>query len=239
MHWPPPPEPGYAADEVVAGRDRAEVLRNLRALLHPNIPALAGARQADGENPLMPAPIRDALRGLNRFHGRMPPEAYAVMRNLGVQFLVTRWSRTELGRPVFAVGTHIYELPAPRPAAWAEPGGAGSVRAESRSPGRWEVAAALETGAVVVVNQSFVRGWRAMEGTRRRPVHCDSTVHLAVRLPAGRHRFRLVYQPVGPGLGLLLGGFLGSLLLSLGFLLPPAATHSSMRAYDRSGRTKR
>ncbi|MEK7766920.1 MAG: hypothetical protein AAB368_11840, partial [bacterium] len=54
IHWPPATEPGYTLDEFVRGKDRAGVLANIRALLHPNLPSVAGWPQADGENPLMP-----------------------------------------------------------------------------------------------------------------------------------------------------------------------------------------
>jgi hypothetical protein len=86
------------------------------------------------------------------------------------------------------------------------PTGAGTVRLVAWSPNRIDLEAELQSEARVWVNQNHHEGWTTDVG-RVDPIDGQ----LAVRLPAGKHRFRLVYRAPGlrTGLALTTLGLLG------------------------------
>jgi hypothetical protein len=92
-----------------------------------------------------------------------------------------------------------------------------SVRLLSRGPGRIELAASLPAEAILVLFNSFEKGWRAAVDGSPVPVFRADAAFLGIRVPAGPHRVRFEYRPRGlrEGLGLGAAGILGLLLSTM------------------------
>lgn len=92
-----------------------------------------------------------------------------------------------------------------------------SVRLLSRGPGRIELAASLPAEAILVLFNSFEKGWRAAVDGSPVPVLRADAAFLGIRVPAGPHRVRFEYRPRGlrEGLGLGAAGILGLLLSTM------------------------
>jgi hypothetical protein len=97
-----------------------------------------------------------------------------------------------------------FELP-----AGSRPSHAEVVRAEG---GRLEVRA--EGPGLLVIAESFDRGWRAAVDERPVPVLRVNHMAMALALPAGVHRVELTHHPRGLGAGVALLG-VGALLLAV------------------------
>jgi hypothetical protein len=88
------------------------------------------------------------------------------------------------------------------------------VRLLSRVPGRLSLRANLPAEGVLVVFNSFEKGWQAeVNGTAARVLPADAAFQ-AIRLPAGEHVVELRYRPRGLFAGVALGifGLLGLIL---------------------------
>jgi hypothetical protein len=79
----------------------------------------------------------------------------------------------------------------------------GRVLAQAERPGRIEVEVQAGAEAVVVVREAVAPGWSAAVDGSPAPVRRDGGRHLAVPVPAGRHRISLGYSPPGLRPGLL------------------------------------
>jgi hypothetical protein len=92
-----------------------------------------------------------------------------------------------------------------------------AVRLVSREPGRIDLDATAPAPAVLVLFNSFERGWRAWIDGSEAPVYRADAAFLGVLAPAGRHRIRFEYRPRGLREGLALGaaGLLGLLLAAV------------------------
>jgi hypothetical protein len=79
---------------------------------------------------------------------------------------------------------------------------AGSVRLLSRGPGRLRVATTLPGEGVLVVFNTFEKGWRAtVDGHTKSVVPADAAFQ-GVRLPPGKHEVELSYRPPGLATGI-------------------------------------
>jgi Bacterial membrane protein YfhO len=90
-----------------------------------------------------------------------------------------------------------------------------SVRLRSRAPGRVSVSATLPGDGVLVVFNSFEKGWQArVDGAPARVLAADAAFQ-GIRLPAGEHTVDLRYRPRGLAAGIVLGvvGLLGLLVV--------------------------
>jgi len=193
VRWPPSVWPGARDDEAIWGRDRKELAGRLRASLQPNLPAAAGARQMDGENPLVPNDMRGVLERIRTAGGWLPPSIEAVLRRHGVRYVLTH--ELLAGRqPAFEGGLRIYELKDPRPAAWIEPPGAGHATVVDAMPGLWRVRVVTGQSATLLVNEAAVRGWKIMEGPPSAVLQKGEPGLLTVALPAGRYGLILRYE---------------------------------------------
>jgi hypothetical protein len=198
------------------GEGRRGVLENMRAAFRTNLPAADGLRQASGNDPLSPAATEDYLDSALRLPVRpWDRKAVVVFDRLGVRWLVTNGRLNRDGLRLVHEGyVRIYERlgQAPRP-AWVEPGGSGVVRAvASRHPGEWDLAADLRAPGLVIVSESFVRGWRLEGGPLGARVIEAPGGLIGVALPPGRYpALRLRYDPwtVPAGLGLSFLAFAG------------------------------
>jgi hypothetical protein len=86
-----------------------------------------------------------------------------------------------------------------------------SVRLLSRVPGRVNLRASLPEEGVLVVFDSFEKGWQAeVNGTAARVLPADAAFQ-AIRLPAGEHLVELRYRPRGlfEGISVGVAGLLG------------------------------
>ena len=92
-----------------------------------------------------------------------------------------------------------------------------TLRLLRREPGWIELAAGLPDRGVLVVFESFEKGWRADVDGDAAAVSPADGAFLGVVLPAGEHRVRLRYVPPGlaAGLGLFAAGVLGVLLATM------------------------
>jgi hypothetical protein len=78
---------------------------------------------------------------------------------------------------------------------------ASSVRLVSHGPGRLRLAATLPGEGVLVVFNTFEKGWRAMVDGRAKPVVPADAAFQGVRLPPGKHDVELSYRPRGLAIG--------------------------------------
>jgi hypothetical protein len=91
-----------------------------------------------------------------------------------------------------------------------------SVRLRSRAPGRVSVSATLPGDGVLVVFNSFEKGWQArVDGAPARVLAADAAFQ-GIRLPAGEHTVDLRYRPRGLAAGIVLGvvGLLGLIVVA-------------------------
>jgi hypothetical protein len=105
--------------------------------------------------------------------------------------------------------------PLTRRAEWDR--GDASVRLRSRRTGSVELAARLPAEGILVLAQSYERGWRATVDGRPAPVFRANAAFLGIRLPAGLHEVRFDYRPRGlrEGAALAAAGALGLVLAAL------------------------
>ncbi|MEK7474825.1 MAG: hypothetical protein AAB152_04230 [Candidatus Coatesbacteria bacterium] len=215
--------------EFDEGKGRRGVLENMRAAFRTNLPAAGGLRQAGGNDPLRPAATEAYLDGALRLPVQpWEPKAVEIFDRLGVRWLVTdsRLNREGL-RLVHKGYVGIYERTgrAPRP-AWVEPGESGMVRTVvSRHPGEWDLAVDLRAPGLVIVSESYVRGWRLEGAPPGSRVIAAPGGLIGVVLPLGRHgAVRLRYAPwtIPAGLGLSFLAFAGL----VGFALRRASSRA-------------
>jgi hypothetical protein len=103
---------------------------------------------------------------------------------------------------------------ASRLTGWHE--GAASVRLVERGPGRLRLAAELPAEGILVVFNSYEKGWRATVDGEARPVLVADAAFQGVRLSRGRHDVELSYHGRGVAAGFALAalGIAGLVLLS-------------------------
>jgi hypothetical protein len=93
----------------------------------------------------------------------------------------------------------------------------GTVRFFRGAASRIDLLATLPESGVLVLHDSFERGWRSTVDGRPAPVVRADAAFLGVRLPAGSHRVRFEYHPRGlkEGLGIAAAGILGLVLAGM------------------------
>lgn len=129
----------------------------------------------------------------------------------------------ELGRPwsrayVACLPAQVGASPDPRDElGLEEPCESGTARLTAVSPNERRYAVDVRGAGVLIVRDSYARGWTAMLDRRAVPVRRANGRHLAVPVPDGRHEVALVYEP--PGLRLGLAAFAASLVLLVGVLV--------------------
>jgi len=98
------------------------------------------------------------------------------------------------------------------------------VRLLSRDSGRIDLDESAPAAAVLVLFNSFERGWRAFVDGRQTPVFRADAAFLGILVPAGGHRIRFEYRPRGLREGLAIGaaGLLGLLLAAVKLPAGPA-----------------
>jgi hypothetical protein len=127
-----------------------------------------------------------------------PDDAFRVLHWPG--FDPTRVAVLEEGEPL---------APDPR---WT--GSPGSLALRERRPGRVALDATLPAPGVLVLFDSYARGWRATVDGRSADVERADGAFRAVRLAGGSHRVELAYHPRGvlEGAAVAAAGLLGLLL---------------------------
>jgi hypothetical protein len=97
-----------------------------------------------------------------------------------------------------------------------------TLRLVSRGPGRLKLAAALPGDGVLVVFNTFEKGWGAKVDGVTQPVVVADYAFQGVRIPAGRHEVELRYRPRGLAAGIAAAavGALG--LVICAFRMPPS-----------------
>jgi len=204
LHWPPPPEPGTRLTEPVKGSNRADLVRNLRARLMPNLAAAAGCRAADGDNPLVPTGVAALLRRLGSSAWSGPDGCRPMLKALGVRWLICTYPLPGTSRPVFRNRSLVYELPGPLPVAWLEPQEAGKVLHAETSPGRWDVGVLAGKDCVLVIGESAAPGWRLVAPRGEVRMVTAHEAFVSIRVPPGTWRVRAAYDPIEARLGMLL-----------------------------------
>jgi len=211
--------PRHQENCVDEGDNLDEVIRNVRSSFRSNLPAAAGFREAEGNNPLRPMAV-EVLLGKTKFT-RTPwnGESGAILNDLGVRYIITK-SVIEGGtwRKVHEGYVGIYENPAARGPVWVIPREAGEARVlENSRAGVWRLHAKMAKPGRVVVNETLLDGWRifgASAGATLRPYR-DALI--SVKLPPGECDFELRYDPWTAKAGLAVSlAALAALLVSLG-----------------------
>jgi hypothetical protein len=193
--------PTFARIESLLGRPTLQAL----ALAGVSVMVLSARDAAGRPNALAPPVLETpALPPLPRAflapEALVVPEADALRVAISPRLDPRRTVILEEGEPL-----------APDP-EWK--GDAASVHLVSRGPSRLALEASAPSPAVLVVMESWERGWRARVDGADAPVLRADAAFRAVRIPAGAHRVELRYEPPGLREGLLLGGvgLLGLLL---------------------------
>jgi hypothetical protein len=149
------------------------------------------------------------------------------------------------------VAIHVYELSRPAPRFYvaclsgAGPGEShpttsvdplppsqaacesGVARLTAASPNERRYQVEVRGAGVLIVRDSYARGWKATVDHREATVQQANGRHLAVQVPDGEHQVAMVYEP--PGLRLGLVAFAASVLLVAMLSLPRARPGSSAR----------
>ena len=225
MRWPAPPFPGSRDDEIIAGKDRDDLVRNLRASLQPNLPAVVGCRQIDGDNPLVPNAIRRTLEALSTGKLVTGGETLETLSHLGVRYLLATKDPGIRKRPILEGRLKIYLIPKPRPMAWLEPRNAGEVRVMKSSAGLWDLRVKTDIPAELIVNKTFVNGWRADTDRGRLGIRPTTYGTIGIQIPAGLSHIRIAYRPWEVYAGLAIG-FVSLTLIFLSALIHRNKTRS-------------
>ncbi|MEK7474930.1 MAG: hypothetical protein AAB152_04760 [Candidatus Coatesbacteria bacterium] len=207
------------SDEPAAGAD--EAARLLRASLRSNLTAVAGLRDADADNPIVPAGTASRLAAAKTSPSPWTPAAAAVFADLGVRHLIARGPIARApDQPVFRGHVAIYALAGSRGPVWLEPAGAGILDPPERfEPGRWSFRVRTTRPCTAVVAESALRGWR-MEAPATARLAIVRGALLGVSLPPGDHAVRIRYDPWQARAGLCLGLLASVALLAAGFRAP-------------------
>jgi hypothetical protein len=196
IRWPVSAYPGARDDEAVWGRDTRELVRNLRGNMQPNVSAASGLRSVDGDNPLVPNRIREFLSLISRTGGRMDQRVLEMLKLLGVRFVVSRDRVGGVPPPVRERNICISEVGGGRPRAWLEPADGGVLEmVEEPGPGCFRARCSAGADCILVLNEAWIRGWRAMIDGRTACVNPDHGFLVSVPVPHGRHRVEVVYDP--------------------------------------------
>ena len=101
--------------------------------------------------------------------------------------------------------------------ALASPEPLGSVRLISQGRSRVELLAETPSEGILVLYNTFERGWNATLNGRPTPILRADAAFLGVRLPPGTHRVRFEYSPRGlfEGAALAVAGLLGLVLAAI------------------------
>jgi hypothetical protein len=92
-----------------------------------------------------------------------------------------------------------------------------SVRLRARAPGRVSLSASLPGDGVLVLFDSFEKGWQArVDGAPARVLAADGAFQ-GIRLPVGEHAVDLRYRPRGLAAGIVIGvmGLLGLIVVAV------------------------
>jgi hypothetical protein len=205
IHWLPAADPGTTTPEPVWGRDREDLVRNLRAKLMPNLPAVSGCRAADGDNPLVPSGTGILLRDLGHLGFAGPGVCMPMLEALGVKWIVSSYPLAPPARSLSYGRSYVSELPGSRPPAWIIPETAGRiVGIVNKEPGCWEVQALTHSPCVVVVGESRVPGWRLIEPREGAGIVAFNGAFVGVPVRPGSRRVRMRYDPIEARVGMFL-----------------------------------
>jgi hypothetical protein len=218
IHWPPAWEPGMRMGEAVSGRDRNELVRKVRAGMMPNLPAAAGCRAADGDNPLVPLGIGGLLTALRFARDVHSGRCRPLLELMGIRWLVSAGPVDGTTRTIFKGRSVISELPGSRQAVWVEPPEAArGIQASETAPGSWTVALEASAPCLLVVRESAVPGWRLLPPRERLGLASAWGAFVGVRTRTGACLVRLAYDPIEARVGLLLSCLALGAMLSMGW----------------------
>jgi len=202
LYWPVARIPGVREDGLVMGRDRRALVRNLRAGLQPNLPAVSGWRMADGVNPLVPTRTAAALR-LPRTTN-IDASLKSRIAEMGVRVVISGEDLSGLGTPVRSGETRLYRVRGATGLVHIEPRGSGQLMSSREvGPGWWRASCVASGPTAFEISETFVRGWRATVSGSRTRVRPANGGFLNVCVPPGRHEVEARFDPVSFRLGLL------------------------------------
>ena len=203
LYWPVAATPGLRDDDIVMGRTRRDLVRNLRAALQPNLPAVSGWRMADGQNPLVPV-MADVRLRLPRATVVTEP-LRRVLVGMGVRVLVSGAEITGAGRPMLIGTRRLYRIAgAEGPVTLDPPGNGEIVSIEDVGPGHWDVICRASAEVGLGLCETFVSGWRATVSGRQTPVSSSSDGFCRITLPLGTHVVDARYDSLSFRIGLLI-----------------------------------
>lgn len=173
------------------------------ALASVSVAVLPGLDAAGAVSPLAP-PVLVPVTPLPRAF--LVPEAVVVPEDQAVRVALSP-GLDPRRTAVLEEGSSLERAP-----GWSD--GAGSVRLITRGPTRIALQAQTPAPAVLVLLDSWEKGWRATVDGVDAPVLRADGAFRALRLGPGDHRVELVYVPPGlrEGLGLGLVGLLATIL---------------------------
>ncbi len=154
--------------------------------------------------------------------------------------LGVRWVLTPPGAAASAAGwrlrydgedARLFERPTALPLVrWLPVGDEGPSQGDPprvvvRSPGRWQVAWALQRPARLLIAETWAPGWRAEMGGRAVEIERVDGVLMAVEVAAGEGELELTYRPPGLLWGTVLSALGLLALFGLGRLEPRPPVH--------------
>ncbi|MBV8200650.1 MAG: YfhO family protein, partial [Acidobacteria bacterium] len=214
----------------------------LGAALRPNAAMVYGLYDPRGDDPVKLARYEAVYQG---FAAGDPVYFQPVTRwsSPWLDRLGVRWVVAGVAEGAPAAGwrlayagadARVYERPTALPLVrWAPPAG-GELPAElavlRREPGRWEIAWSSARPRLLVVAETWDRGWQARVDGQPRPVETVGGSLLGVRLGPGAGRVELRYRPPG----LLAGSAVSAAALLALAVMPAAGRRQRTRRQQRS-----
>jgi hypothetical protein len=202
--------------------------------LRPNAALVYGLDDPRGDDPVK----LERSEAVYRTFAPGDPVYFQPIRRWGAPWLDRLGVRWVVGGPAEAAPepgwrlawsgpeARVWERPGALPLARWEEGSGGALRVAGRVPGRWTIDWNAPAPGLLVVAETWDRGWSARVDGRPVPVHAVDGALLGVRLGPGAGRLDLCYRPPGLAAGAALSG------LALATLLAAALRRPAPKAAD-------
>ena len=191
------------------GRDLQGVSRGIRASFRSNLPAAAGFRDAEGNNPLRPSALSNTLYHAQLSRAPWIEPSRGILSDLGARYFISRGRIPGSGWPIIHDGhVVVYRNPDARTGVWVSTGSGKAGISGKPAAGEWNITADMDGPGVIGISERASKGWRLVspeKGVGLTTVRWG--VLLGVSVPAGRHHITLRYDPpaakIGMGIGFL------------------------------------
>lgn len=223
--WPPNSTPGYPCSISVSGRTLRDAMSSFRTSMQPNLPALFGIKMADGDNPLVPRSVHDKLRQLSLYKSPLSSSARSILDELGVEVLISRVDLNLPGSIALNPATFAFRRHALLPSLKLRPDGCGAIlQAATTLPGFYQVALTVSVPGAMIVDETFLPGWRYTIGRERSTAAVQYGTRVSVPLTVGAFVATVEYVPFTVHVGL----FVSIATLFMMLVLPVRTTYLRM-----------